>query len=94
MSIVNNEIRDLFTYYNSDISWIRLIEVSLSFSRSDKKAHQSSIEEKKHFLEPDAITMIPAAAGKLQQLIRLPPQTDIHEWLATNCEYHTLLIKV
>ena len=94
MSVVNNKIREISTYNNSDISWIMLIEVSLSFSRSDKKAHQSSIEEKKHFLEPDAITMIPAAAGKLQQLIRLPPQTDIHEWLATNCEYHIQLMKV
>ena len=30
--------------------------------------------------------IIPSVAGKLQQLIRLPPLTDIHEWLATNCK--------
>ena len=24
--------------------------------------------------------------GKLLRLSRLPPRTDIHEWLATNCE--------
>ena len=31
--------------------------------------------------------------GKLPSLSKLPPRTDVHEWLATNCEYvlHTLI---
>lgn len=53
-------------------------------SRSEKKVSQNNLEEKRYFLEPDAIVLLPSAAGKLQQLIRLPPSTDIHEWLATN----------
>jgi hypothetical protein len=58
--------------------------ISSFFNRADKKSQQNSFEEKRYFLEPDAISIIPAVAGKLQQLIRLPPRTDIHEWLATN----------
>ena len=35
--------------------------------------------------------IIPSVAGKLQQLIRLPPLTDIHEWLATNCKEQDII---
>ena len=55
--------------------------------RSDKsKSQQNNTEEKRPFLEPDSIALLPTGVGKLQQLVRLPPLTDIHEWLATNCE--------
>ena len=61
---------------------------SLLHSRgSDKKTQHSGQEEKRPFLEQDSIMIIPSVAGKLQQLIRLPPLTDIHEWLATNCKW-------
>ncbi|XP_003385641.1 PREDICTED: MOB kinase activator 2-like [Amphimedon queenslandica] len=54
------------------------------FRNSDKKSQHTGQEEKRHFLEHDSNMIIPSVAGKLQQLIRLPPLTDIHEWLATN----------
>lgn len=30
--------------------------------------------------------------GQMQVLSKLPPQSDICEWLATNSEYHCILI--
>ena len=27
-----------------------------------------------------------AVAGKLQHFAKLPPQSDVNEWLATNCK--------
>ena len=57
-------------------------------SHKHRKAQSNSISEEKKppFLERGALAIYPTVAGKLQRLTRLPPRTDIHEWLATNCE--------
>lgn len=58
------------------------------FGKSATKTHSSnSIGEKKAlFLEQDSLLIFrnPIIAGNLQRLSQLPPQTDIHEWMATN----------
>ena len=54
-----------------------------------KKANPSADQERKQlaeFLEPMSLSIYPLVAGKLPLLSKLPPRTDIHEWLATNCE--------
>ena len=61
-----------------------------------KKATQANDQERKQlaeFLEPVSLRIYPMVAGKLPSLSKLPPRTDVHEWLATNCEYvlHTLI---
>lgn len=63
-----------------------MCEDVFTLNRSDKKATQNASEEKRHlhFLEEDAVAILSAVAGKLQQLTRMPKRTDIHEWLATN----------
>ncbi len=52
-----------------------------------KLASTNATPEEKPFLEPGSLQFYMAVAGRLQRLIKLPPQCDIHEWLATNCEY-------
>ena len=56
-------------------------------NRGAKSTSSSSVDEKKPlFLEPGSLEIYHTVAGKLHHLSRLPPKTDIHEWLATNCE--------
>lgn len=56
------------------------------FGRGGKSSSNSTSEDRKpQFLEPSALAIYPMIVGKLQRLSRLPPRTDIHEWLATNC---------
>jgi MOB kinase activator 1 len=53
-----------------------------------KKATQANDQERKQlaeFLEPVSLRIYPMVAGKLPSLSKLPPRTDVHEWLATNC---------
>ena len=59
-----------------------------------KKATQPTDQERKllaEYLEPVSLRIYPLVVGKLPSLSKLPPRTDVHEWLATNCELHTLL---
>ena len=56
--------------------------------RGQKTTSASSIDDKKPlFLEPGSLVVYHTVAGKLHHLSKLPPKTDIHEWLATNCEF-------
>ena len=51
-----------------------------------KTPHGSAADKRMVFLEPESLVINDAVAGKLQHFARLPPQSDVNEWLATNCE--------
>lgn len=61
------------------------MSLSTFFGRGTKTTSASSIDDKKPlFLEPGSLVIYHTVAGKLHHLSKLPPKTDIHEWLATN----------
>ena len=62
------------------------LTTSLPLSRSDKKASSSQPEEKKAYLEPENVVLLPMVVGRLHDASRLPPRNEVNEWLATNCE--------
>lgn len=53
--------------------------------KSDKKASSSQPEEKKAYLEPENVVLLPVVVGRLHDASRLPPRNEVNEWLATNC---------
>lgn len=44
----------------------------------------SANSEKKLYLQPEGLVLVYNLAGQMQLLSKLPPQSDICEWLATN----------
>ena len=55
-------------------------------SSKPKASHGSAVDKRLAFLDPEALVVNDAVAGKLQHFARLPPQSDVNEWLATNCK--------
>eukprot|EP00731_Ephydatia_muelleri_P006738 Em0003g986a len=62
----------------------RLVQVK-QCRASPNPPHGSAADKRLAFLDPEALVINDAVAGKLQHFARLPPQSDVNEWLATNC---------
>jgi MOB kinase activator 1 len=54
-------------------------------SKSEKSKSSSQIDEKKIYLAPENLCILPMVVGRLHDISRLPPKSDKNEWLATNC---------
>lgn len=51
------------------------------------------MEEKKHYLEPE-YTKVRVVDFDLKELVVLPPEIDLHEWLASNSEIRLFVLFV
>lgn len=76
-----------YMYLASDSMLVYNSQHAYTLTYINRKSINNTVtDEKRQFLESNSLQIYPAVAGQLHRLSRLPPQTDIHEWLATNCE--------